>query len=404
MSVYLINILDTNSYYSYLKKITITLLLLLSISIIPYAAELENNLNIYVEPYFIQSVHLKWLDESNISQNPVNESYLNNAFKNIGDMQLQGLLVPELGIVIKANNYPDSLFCLDLSIDAQIYDIYNINFSPLNFNVNKAYLSYKLDFLSNFLEDGINLKIGRDELFWGPSQNLDIRGSLDSLVSIIEDNSWDMLKYSGIIKISDNQKQNNNNLLNFDKIFSLFDNKWRLCLSEVTVINKYENSSLIYLNPIPILLFNYFAGQFLKKEQITDNLKINKNHYHNLGFDISWAPDKKLQLYAEMIFYDLSIRKELNTFLYTHNYGLTIGGYFSDIFTNKGKNADLGIEYSHLSLIEEANVFSASLIHDLTEKCQIELKGTIENSSNIDNQVNEKLEELTLKVELQYRF
>ena len=268
------------------------------------------------------------------------------------------------------------------------------------------------------MDDGIELQIGRDELLLGPSQNLDIRASCSSISTIAEDIPWDMLKYSGKIKLNENQNHNNKEQLSFTRIFSIFDKKWligqrfeyslnkkwRLGLSEATVINKYENSSLIYLNPIPIPLCHYFAGQFLEKEQITDKLKIDKNNYHNLGFDLSWFPEKNLELYIEMILYDLPVRAELNSFLHMDKYGLAIGGYFSDIFTNKGKDTDLRIEYNKTKLREEKTLFSASLIHDISKKCQIELSGTIKNSRNIDNQVNEKLQELALSIELQYRF
>jgi len=218
--------------------------------------------------------------------------------------------------------------------------------------------------------------------------------------------------------LNESQNHNNKEQLSFTRILSIFDKKWlvgqrfeyslnkkwRLGLSEVTVINKYENSSLIYCNPIPIPLCHYFAGQFLEKEKITDNLKIDKNNYHNLGVDLNWFLDKNMELYTEMIFYDLPVGKKLNTCLYSANYGLAIGGYFPDIFTNKGNATDLRIEYNKTNLREEATLFLASLIHNINKKCQIELSGTIKNSRNIDNQLNEKLQELALSIELQYRF
>jgi len=418
VSVYLKNSLNGNLYYLHLKKILFIVFILLTINIGSYAAEPDTNTDISIEPYFTQSIHLKWQDDINFSQNSANENDINNSAKKIANMPLQGLIVPEAGIAVKADRNPNYSFCLDFSVDAQIYDIYNIRFAPINFNLKKAYLTYRTDFLNKFLDDGIELQIGRDELLWGPSQNLDIRAPLDSFSSIAEDLPWDMLKYSGSIKLFENQKQNNNKLLNFSRVLSIFDNnwligqrfeyypdnKWRLGLTEATFINNFKNSSIIYFNPLPIPLFNYLARQIAENELIIDKPEIEKNNYHNIGFDITWYPENNLQLYTEIILYDLTVWEDIKSSLNPTNYGLTIGGYFSDIFTNKDKNTDLSIEYNHLRVTEEANVFSASLIHDITDKCQIELIGTIKNSSNIDNQLNEKLQELTLNLEIQYRF
>ena len=138
MSVYLNNNLNGNLYYSYLKIIVFIVFILLAINIVPYAAETDTNTDFSIEPYFIQSIHLKWQDDINFSQNPANENDLNNFAKEIPNMYLQGLLVPEFGIAVKANSNPNYSFCLDFSADAQIYDIYNIRFAPINFNIKKS--------------------------------------------------------------------------------------------------------------------------------------------------------------------------------------------------------------------------------------------------------------------------
>jgi hypothetical protein len=416
VSVYLRKNLNDNIYYSYLKRIVFIIFFLLTVSIVSYAAEPTNNADFSIEPYFTQSIHLKWQDDINFSQNSANEYEPNNPATEIANLQLQGLLVPELGIGIKSDNSPRSSFCLDFSIDAQVYDIYNIRFAPVNFNIKKAYLTYRIDFLNEFVDDGIELQIGRDKLVWGPSQNLDIRAYRGSFPTITGDTPWDMLKYSGKIKLNDNQSQYNKNLLNFTRIFSIFDKKWligqrfeyfpdqkwRLGLSEATVINKYKNSSLIYLNPLPIPLFNYFAGQLLENGLTPDKPEIEKDNYYNLGLDVTWFPSKKLQLYTEMILYNLTDGQKLNSLLNPTNYGFTLGGYVSDIFSNK--NTDLRIEYSNFEIIEQSQLFSTSLIHDINQNCQLELTGVLEYILNKDKQLNQDTRELSFIIELNYRF
>lgn len=47
----------------------------------------------------------------------------------MGDFQ--GLLVPELGTIIKTDLQSDICLYLDFSVSAQIYDIYNNKFAPI---------------------------------------------------------------------------------------------------------------------------------------------------------------------------------------------------------------------------------------------------------------------------------
>jgi len=97
-----------------------------------------------IDPYFTQSVHLKWIEEGNI-----------------GDFQ--GLLIPELGTIIKSDPQSDIFLYLDFSVSAQIYDIYNIRFAPVDFNVNSAKLTYKTDYSSKYLPDILQLELCPDD-------------------------------------------------------------------------------------------------------------------------------------------------------------------------------------------------------------------------------------------------
>jgi hypothetical protein len=71
-------------------------------------------------------------------------------------------LVPELGTVIKGNPQSDIFLYLDFSVTAGIFDIYNIRFAPLDFNANKASLTYKTDYSSKYLPDYLKLELYSD--------------------------------------------------------------------------------------------------------------------------------------------------------------------------------------------------------------------------------------------------
>lgn len=114
-------------------------------------------------PYFTQSVHLKWQEEGGIKD-------------------FQGLLVPELGTIIKNDSQSDISLYLDFSVSAQIYDIYNIQFAPTNFNINEAYLNYKTDFSNRYLPANLKCELYPDnDLFnlgmeseWFRQNNLEV--------------------------------------------------------------------------------------------------------------------------------------------------------------------------------------------------------------------------------------
>ena len=111
----------------------------------------ESEKNWSIEPYFTQSVYLKWQEEAGIRD-------------------FQGLLVPELGTTIKGDLNADISAFLDISLVAQIYDIYNIEFSPVRLNINQTYLNYNTDFSDKYLPDSFKLEFYSD----GDSYNDDI--------------------------------------------------------------------------------------------------------------------------------------------------------------------------------------------------------------------------------------
>ncbi len=289
--------------------------------------------------YYEQSVYLKW-------QNQLEGNDLNTPYLNLG--QIEGLLIPELGVVIDGNPNRKSSFFLDLSIDAQIYDIYNIQFAPTNFNIKKAYLRHKTDFSSEYLPDGIEWQIGRDKLFWGPAHN-------DSLI-LSDHISHDMFNYSGMIDLGQLEWSNDGNFY-FTKIFSILDNKWlsgqrfeyspnpqwQFGLSETTVLP--ENSSLLYFNPIPLPLINYITRQWSVSGDTCYQPDGRNNINYNIGLDVTWNSEKDVRLYGEILLYDLPLWGEPDSFY--EKYGLTIGGQWSDILDIDG--TDFTIEYSRIN-------------------------------------------------------
>ncbi len=262
--------------------------------------------------------------------------------------QFQGLLVPELGVIIDGNPNRKSSFFLDLSIDAQIYDIYNIQFAPTNFNIKKAYLKHKTDFSSEYLQDGIEWQIGRDKLFWGPAYH-------DSLI-LSNHTNHDMFKYSGIIDLGQ-QEINNSYNIHFTKIFSILDDKWLsgqrfeyspntnwiFGLSETTIIP--QDCSLAYFNPIPLPLINYITRQWSVSGDTYYQPDGGNSINYNIGLDVTWNSEKDVKLYGEIFLYDLPLWGEPGSSY--EKYGLTIGGQWSDILDIDG--TDLTIEYSRIN-------------------------------------------------------
>jgi hypothetical protein len=144
-----------SSYIIRIITITFLLLILLVYNINSFAAysdqktiyyDLPNSVtekSLTFNPYFAQSIHLKWLEEGNI-----------------GDFQ--GLLIPELGIIIKGDSHYDISVYFDFSIAAHIYDIYNIQFAPISFNINQAYLNYKTEFSKKYMPDSFKVELYSD--------------------------------------------------------------------------------------------------------------------------------------------------------------------------------------------------------------------------------------------------
>jgi len=149
-----------NEFYStFLIRIFISAILLLTlpeVSINSFAAFSDNQpassdslnnkseKNISFNPYFTQTIHLRWQEEGGI-----------------GDFQ--GLLVPELGTSITVDPHSDISVCLDISLVVQIFDIYNIQFSPVSLNINQAYLNYKTDFSNKYMPDSFKFELCSDD-------------------------------------------------------------------------------------------------------------------------------------------------------------------------------------------------------------------------------------------------
>ena len=236
-------------------------------------------------PYFTQTMYLKWQKEFEI-------------------IDMQGLLVPELGFVYKDNSDSDISVYLDFSVDAQIFDLYNIHFSPVNINLNQACLSYKTDFSNKYLPDNLKCELYSD--------------------------------------------------------YDIFDN-------EIV----------------------------------------------NLGLEARWFPEKNLELYTELLFYDLFSSDNLKQL--ENKYGLMIGTQWSDILNSKdNRHTDLIIEYSGIekqilfqidqqindeSYLEIAytnkHKISASLTYDINNNCQLELTGIFENI-NTDYQPEQSIREFSI--------
>jgi len=285
-----------------------------------------------VNGYFEQSVYLKW-------QNQLDDK---NSNKDSG--QIQGLLVPELGMIFYGELWDDdSSFLFDLSVNAQIYDIYNIQFAPFNLNLNKLYLKFKTGSFGSSMSECIPFRsvldeleipeiewqVGRDELFWGPGYN-------DSLI-LSDHMNYDMLKYSGDIDIE--QLGFNGGIIHFTKFFSLIDEKW---LFGQRFEYSPDDNWFIGLSETALVAiseqwhkYTHFNGQSKKENDIN----------YNIGLDITWIPEQDIKLYGELFFYDLSFWKDLNS--YHNKYGLTIGGHWVSIFDREG--TDFRLEYTRIN-------------------------------------------------------
>lgn len=280
------------------------LLILTGINITSFAALSKNN-HVFsnslndksekswsIDPYFTQSIYLKWQQGDSIGN-------------------LQGLLVPELGSIITSNPWLDISVYFDFSMAAQIYDIYNIQFAPINFNINQVYLNYNTDFSNKNLPDSFKFELYSDD------------------------------------------------------------------------------------------------------DQYNDDI-------YNLGLEAKWCTKKDLELYTELLLYDLFSGTDYN--FSNNSYGLTIGAQWYDIFNSEDdKHTDLKMEYSEkdniilfqitqqinddLSLeLAYAQHFSTYLTYNINENCQFEISGLIDNIQNINNQPNQNIKEYSIITAFTYKF
>jgi len=221
----------------------------------------ESEKNWSIEPYFTQSVYLKWIEEGNI-----------------GDFQ--GLLVPELGTTIKGDLNADISAFLDISLVAQIYDIYNIEFAPVRLNINQAYLNYNTDFSNKYLPDNFKLELYSDgdsynddiynfgfEAKWSPENDLELY--------------TEFLLYNLFSEKSYNYSNNSYELTIGAQCFDIFD----------TGNNKSTNFKIEYE-----LLKNKINFQL--NQRINDSLSLEVTYAHNfhISTSINYNINKNWQL------------------------------------------------------------------------------------------------------------
>jgi len=147
--------MSIKNYSSYpIRKITLVafLFMLFVFNLTVFAASSDNKITANdiienesekswsIEPYLTQSVHLKWIEEGGI-------------------IDFQGLLIPELGTIIEGNPRSNVYLFFDFSVATAIFDIYNIQFSPVDLNINKASLTYKTDYYSKYLPENLKLEL-----------------------------------------------------------------------------------------------------------------------------------------------------------------------------------------------------------------------------------------------------
>ena len=250
------------------------LVILINLNITSFAAISDNESNLFISPddeseksqifypYFTQSVHFKWIKEGDI-----------------GDFQ--GLLVPELGTIIKTDPQSDICLYLDFSVSAQIYDIYNIKFAPVNLNVNKAYLNYKPDFSNKHMPDNIKFEIYSDNqiIVYDDSLNLGLEGAwlLSEKVKLYAE----FLLYD-LFSCQNNKFSNNKYGLNIGaQWFDLFNREG----------NKHTNFKIEYNGADNCLLLQI-------NQQINDSLSLEVAYKHNchISTSINYNISKNWQL------------------------------------------------------------------------------------------------------------
>jgi len=272
----------------------------------------------------------------------------------------QSKLFSELGVKASATISENSALYIDYSAD--INYLLDPNFTNiLNAQLNQAYFtlifpSFEVPTPSNTpffpslssLEfPALDLQVGRDSMRWGPSY----QGSL-----ILSDNppAFDMIKYSGVIDLSDLGEGLGS--LNFTKFFSLLDplkgedryfsgqrleykpfNALTVGLSETAIIS--YNSSLLFFNPLPFIppyyLTRWIADVLDQPSEI--------NSYVSLDMELNFHPG--IKLYGEYMADDFILTPETNP--YPSRTGFLAGAYFVDPLDTG--NTDFRIEYTHIN-------------------------------------------------------
>ena len=292
-----------------------------------------------IEPYFTQKMDLLYPENINLEK-------LN--------------LLSELGAKISTTISENSVFYLNALAHTDYDWASNIQEGeiPFQLQIKQAYInlnlpSFKITISNNvsFLPDSIGISdfcllVGRDYMRWGPGY----QGSL-----MLSDNSpaFDMLKYSGIIDLSD--FGGNFSKVNFTKFFSLLDtldeqNRYfsgqrleykpfdtlTLGLSETVIVS--EDSSILFYNPIPFIPPYYatwwIAGMFEPQE-------VNCN----VALDAEINLTQKIKLYGEWMADDFIFHPDVNP--YPNRTGFLTGAYFADPLGNG--NTDFRIEYTHIN-------------------------------------------------------
>jgi hypothetical protein len=273
----------------------------------------------------------------------------------------QGLYDLKFGTIISGEIWDNAAFLADLSIDIQVFDINNMQFSPVELNLNKAYLKFKtnefqipvsgnIPVISSFDEleiPEITWQIGRDEARWGP-------GYMGSLILSNQTKPFDMISYSANFDL--NQFIGNWGNLHFTKLFSLLDENrllfgqrfeyspdtpWRICLSETAIA--VRDCGILYFNPIPFPLSNYLTQQIYSN--FPDISEKENNINYNIGLDLQYQFDNGAEIYGEIMFDDFIFYQQVNP--YPGRYGFTLGSHIPDIMDNA--KTDLIIEYTRIN-------------------------------------------------------
>ena len=291
----------------------------------------------------------------NLKQNTLMKKPLNESIKT-----KQGLAETKVGLRATGSVWDDVDFYLDISADAQIYDMYNLDTALLGLHLNQGYLSWTtkagelqlpedipvISLLDEFEIPALTFQLGRDENRWGPGY----QGSL----ALSDNVAFNMLKYSGNIDLDQFGKNLGN--VNFTKLFAPLDNErffigqrfeytsggnWHIGLSETAIASL--DCGLGYYNPIPFPLVNYLTQQVYANFPDLSHKENNINY--NIGLDVSWIPQNDMQIYGEILFDDFIFYQQTNP--YPGRYGLSFGTYLTDIWEEE--QTDLRLEYTRIN-------------------------------------------------------